>query len=315
MKKRVLGKTGIDVPPITIGGNVFGWTVDEATSHELLDDFFSQGLNFIDTGNTYSSWVAGNKGGESETIIGNWIKQRGNRSEVIIATKVGSEMNGKLGLSKAYILEAVNESLQRLHTDYIDLYQAHYPDPETPIEETLEAFTQLMKEGKVRAIGASNYSAEQLTEAMHVSNTTGLTSYATLQPLYNLYDRGTFEKELESICVEHNIAVINYYALASGFLTGKYRSEEDITKSKRGDGVKKYLTQRGLQILDALDEVAVYNETTPAVVALAWLLSKPAITAPIASATKTEQIADLVKATNISLDEATIELLDTVTAE
>lgn len=315
MQKRMLGKTGIEVPPITIGGNVFGWTIDEKTSHALLDNFFGNGLNFIDTANTYSSWVAGNKGGESETIIGNWMKERGNRSEVIIGTKVGSEMNGKKGLGKNYILETVNESLQRLQTDYIDLYQAHYPDPETPIEETLEAFDQLVKEGKVRAIGASNYTPQQLSEAMDVSKQTGLTPYSTFQPLYNLYDRATFEKELEPICVENNLAVINYYALASGFLTGKYRSEEDLGKSQRGGGIKNYLNQRGLQILDALDEVAAYNETKPAVIALAWLLAKPSVTAPIASATNAEQIADMIKATTIGLDHATIEMLDTVSAQ
>ena len=315
MTKRTLGKTGIEVPPITVGGNVFGWTVDEPASHALLDNFFAHGLNFIDTANTYSSWVAGNKGGESEIIIGNWIKQRGNRSEVIIATKVGSEMYGKKGLSKSYILESVNESLQRLQTDYIDLYQAHYPDPETAIEETLEAFDLLIKEGKIRAAGASNYTPEQLTEALLVSKQTGLSSYATLQPLYNLYDRATFEKALEPICLEHNIGVINYYALASGFLTGKYRSEEDLSKSKRGHGVKNYLNARGLQILDALDEVAAYNDTTPAVIAVAWLLAKPSVTAPIASATNPEQIADLIKAATISLDASTIEMLDTASAE
>ncbi|HZG24294.1 MAG TPA: aldo/keto reductase, partial [Chitinophagaceae bacterium] len=254
MQKRTLGKTSIEVPPLTIGGNVFGWTVDESTSYALLDNFKANGFNFIDTANTYSSWVAGNKGGESETIIGNWIKRKGNRSEVIIATKVGSELDGKKGLGKTYILESVNDSLQRLQTDYIDLYQAHYPDPETPIEETMEAFDQLIKEGKVRAAGASNYTPAQLREALQVSKETGLASYATLQPLYNLYDRAGFEQELQEICTGNKIAVINYYALASGFLTGKYRSREDLAGSKRGEGVKKYLDERGLQILTALDE-------------------------------------------------------------
>lgn len=315
MQQRALGKTGIQVPPITVGGNVFGWTVDKTASHTLLDEFAANGLNFIDTANTYSSWVPGNQGGESETIIGNWMKQRGNRSEVIIATKVGSEMHGKKGLGKAYILEAANESLRRLQTDYIDLYQAHYPDPQTPIQETLEAFDQLIREGKVRAIGASNYTAAQLNEALQVSERTGLASYATLQPLYNMYDRAAFEKELEPVCVANNIAVINYYALASGFLTGKYRSEADFGKSKRGAGMKRYLDARGLQILDALDEVAAYNNTTAAVIAMAWLLAKPSVTSPIASATRREQIADLVKATTISLDASTMEMLDTASAE
>lgn len=315
MQKRTLGKTGIEVPPLTIGGNVFGWTADEVTSHLLLDNFKSQGLNFIDTANTYSSWVPGNKGGESETIIGNWMKQRGNRSDLIIATKCGSEMNGKKGLGKSYIIECANESLIRLQTDYIDLYQAHYPDPSTPIAETLEGFDQLIKEGKVRAVGASNYTPAQLTEALQVSKQTGLVSYSTLQPLYNLYDRTAFEKELQPICVENNIPVISYYALASGFLTGKYRSVNDLDKSRRGDGIKKYLNARGLRILNALDEISQYLQVTPAVIALAWLLAKPAIIAPIVSATTTEQITDLVKATTLSLDQATIEMLDAASAE
>ena len=315
MQKRLLGTTGIEVPPLAIGGNVFGWTVDETASHALLDDFVAQGLNFIDTANTYSSWVPGNKGGESETIIGNWIKQKGNRQNLIIATKVGSEMNGKKGLGKNYIMDSVNESLQRLQTDYIDLYQAHFPDPETPIEETLEAFDQLIREGKIRAAGASNYSPEQLTEALQVSKQKGLVSYATFQPVYNLYERAPFEKELEQICTEHKIAVISYFALASGFLTGKYRSEKDLDKSKRGGGIKKYLNERGSRILDALDEVAARHDTKPAVIALAWLLAKPFITAPIASATNTGQIADMVKATTILLDEATVSMLDAASTE
>ncbi len=315
MQKRTLGKTGIEVPPLTIGGNVFGWTVDEATSQLLLDNFKSQGLNFIDTANTYSSWVPGNKGGESETIIGNWMKQRGNRSELIIATKCGSEMNGKKGLGKSYIIECAEESLKRLQTDYIDLYQAHYPDAETPIAETLEGFDQLIKEGKVKAVGASNYTPAQLTEALQVSKQTELAAYATLQPLYNLYDRAAFETALQQICAENNIAVINYYALASGFLTGKYRSEADLDKSKRGSGIKKYLNARGSKILDALDEVSQNFQVTPAVIALAWLLAKPVITAPIVSATTTEQITDLVKATTLSLDPATIGMLDAASAE
>lgn len=315
MQKRTLGKTGIEVPPLTIGGNVFGWTADEATSYRLLDNFKAQGLNFIDTANTYSSWVPGNKGGESEIIIGNWMKQRGNRSDLIIATKCGSEMNGKKGLGKSSIIECANESLKRLQTDYIDLYQAHYPDPATPIAETLEGFDQLIKEGKARAVGASNYTPAQLTEALQVSKQTGLASYATLQPLYNLYNRAAFEKELQQICSENNVAVISYYALASGFLTGKYRSAKDLDKSRRGDGIKQYLNARGLRILDALDEVSENFQVTPAVIALAWLLAKPDITAPIVSATTTEQITDLVKATTLSLDQATIGMLDAASAE
>ncbi len=315
MEKRILGTTGIKVSPIAIGSNVFGWTVDESQSQRLLDDFVERGLTFIDTADVYSAWVPGNKGGESETIIGNWLKSRGNRSELVIATKVGSEVDGKKGLSRTHIFEAVEASLRRLQTDYIDLYQAHYPDPSTPIEETLEAFEQLIKEGKIRAIGASNYSPAQLTEALEASKRTGLTSYATFQPEYNLYDRAGFEKDFEQICLDNDLAVINYYALASGFLTGKYRSEADFGKSQRGGGMKKYVNDRGLRILDALDEVAHYYDTKPAVVALAWLLAKPVITAPIASATKSEQIEDMARATELELTSENIEFLDAASME
>ncbi|MBE7172603.1 MAG: aldo/keto reductase [Williamsia sp.] len=315
MEKRGLGKTGIEVPPLTVGGNVFGWTLDEPASLGVLDHFTAQGLNFIDTANTYSSWVPGNKGGESETIIGNWIKKRGNRNSVIIATKLGSELNGKKGLRKEYVIESAHESLKRLQTDYIDLYQAHYPDPGTPIGETLEAFEQLQTEGKIRAYGASNYTPAQLQEALQASHDSGIGGYATLQPLYNLYDRAAFEKELEPICREHGIAVINYYALASGFLSGKYRSAEDLSKSKRGQGISKYLNERGLRILQALDKAAEEHSTTPASVALAWLLAKPTVTAPIVSATSPEQIDALVQATTLKLDQSAVDALDKASAE
>jgi len=316
MKRRNLGKTGLEVSPLTLGGNVFGWTIDEQKSFEILDAWLAAGFNFIDTADIYSAWVAGNKGGESETIIGNWIKKRGNRDKIIIATKLGSEMEpGKKGLSKKYISEAAEASLQRLQTDYIDLYQSHWPDNDTSHEESLEGYSQLIKEGKVRAIGTSNFSAQQLTEALESSKKNNLPSYQTLQPLYNLYDRGVFENELEKICLDNNIGVINYYALASGFLTGKYRTESDLSKSARGGGVKKYLTERGMQILNALDEVAAKHNSTPASVSIAWLLTRPAVTAPIASATSIEQLNSLSEAVELQLDKEAIELLNTASAE
>ena len=315
MNKRQLGKSGLKVSPLAFGGNVFGWTVDEATSFKLLDAFASAGFDFIDTADVYSRWAPGNKGGESETILGKWMKQRGNRDKMIIATKVGMEMGpGKKGLSKSYIMSAVEDSLRRLQTDYIDLYQSHEDDEQTPLEETLEAFAQLVEQGKVRAIGASNYSAARLAEALKVSEQQKFPRYESLQPLYNLYDRADFEKELEPICVEKGVGVISYYSLASGFLTGKYRAEEDLSKSVRGRGVKKYLNERGFRILQALDEVAKQHDSTQARVALAWLIARPGITAPIVSATSLEQLDDLVEATKLELDQSSIELLNQASA-
>lgn len=316
MQKRTLGNTGLTVSPLTLGGNVFGWTIDEQKSFEILNAWLAAGFNFIDTADSYSSWVPGNKGGESEVIIGNWMKKRGNRDQVILATKLGSEMGpGKKGLSKKYISEAAEASLRRLQTDYIDLYQSHWPDPETPYEETFEGYAELLKEGKVRAIGASNFSAKQLTDSLEAAEKNNLPSYQTLQPLYNLYDRAVFENELEKICLDNNIGVINYYALASGFLTGKYRTENDFSKSARGGGVKKYLTERGLRILKALDEVAARYNSTPASVSIAWLLTRPAITAPIASATSIEQLNSLSKAVELQLDKDAVKLLTEASAE
>ena len=316
MQKRNLGKTGLQVSPLALGGNVFGWTIDEQKSFEILNAWTASGFNFIDTGDSYSSWVPGNKGGESETIIGKWIKKQDNRNEVIIATKLGSEMGpGKKGLAKKYIIEAAEASLRRLQTDYIDLYQSHWPDPSTPHEESLEAFESLLKEGKVLAIGASNFSAQQLTDSLEAGRKNNLPSYQTFQPLYNLYDRAVFENELEKICLDNNIGVINYYALASGFLTGKYRSESDLSKSARGGGVKKYLTDRGSRILRALDEVSARYNSTPASVSVAWLLTRPAVSAPIASATSIEQLNRLSEAVKLQLDKDAVELLDTASAE
>jgi aryl-alcohol dehydrogenase-like predicted oxidoreductase len=313
--KRKLGNSGLEIAPIMFGGNVFGWTVDEKTSFRLLDAFVAAGFNAVDTADVYSKWVPGNAGGESETVIGKWLKGGANRQKVIIATKVGSEMGpGKKGLSKTYILAAAEDSLRRLQTDYIDLYQSHVDDPETPIDETLEAYAQLMQQGKVRAIGASNFKAKRLEEALQISKKKGLPRYESLQPLYNLYDRAEFETELAPVCLRENIGVIPYFSLASGFLTGKYRSEADLAKSARGSVVKKYLNERGFRILDALDRVAKTHGATPAQVALAWLLAQPSVTAPIASATNLDQLHELLRAADLRLDPASLERLTQASA-
>ena len=315
MIKKQLGKTDLNVSPLTLGGNVFGWTIDEKKSFEILDGFAGAGFNFIDTADVYSRWVPGNKGGESETIIGNWIKERGNRDKVIIATKVGADMGqGKTDLSKDYILKAVDNSLRRLQTDYIDLYQTHWDDATTPVEETLEAYSELVKAGKVKWIGASNLSPARLTESLEASKKFGYPSYQTFQPEYNLYAREGFEKEMEKLCLANNLSVINYYSLASGFLTGKYRSEADLGKSPRGGGLKDYLSERGFAILKALDEVSARYNTTPASVSIAWLIARESVTAPIASATSLEQLAALTKAAELTLDNEAISLLNAASA-
>jgi aryl-alcohol dehydrogenase-like predicted oxidoreductase len=311
MKKRKLGNSGIEAAPLALGGNVFGWTADEPTAYNILDAFVAAGFNLIDTADTYSRWVPGNKGGESETIIGKWLKWSGNRTKVIIATKVGSEMGpNRKGLTKPYILRAAEESLRRLQTDTIDLYQSHKDDPDTPLDETLEAYSQLIKQGKVRAIGASNYGAKRLSEAIQISAQKGYTGYQSLQPRYNLYDRAEYERSLEPICVENGMGVITYSSLASGFLTGKYRSEKDRSKSIRGQGILIYLNDRGFRILEALDKVAEQYKSTPAGVSLAWLIARPGITAPIASATSVEQLHELIVGTKLRLDQASIDLLN-----
>lgn len=312
LEKRRLGHSGLEVAPLAFGGNVFGWTVDEQTSFRLLDAFVAEGFDLIDTADVYSRWVPGNKGGESETIIGRWLKQSGNRGRVVIATKVGMEMGPeRKGLSAEHIVRSAEESLRRLQTDYIDLYQSHTDDPDTPQEETLAAYARLVEQGKVRAVGASNFSAERLSAALQLSAERGLPRYESLQPLYNLYDRAAFEESLEPLCLEQHVGVIGYYSLASGFLTGKYRSDEDLSQSPRGQGVKKkYLNERGLRILDALDEVAARHDSTPAQVALAWLIARPSVTAPIASATSLEQLNDLAASVKLKLDDSSVELLD-----
>ncbi len=315
MTKRKLGSSGIEAAPLALGGNVFGWTVDEPTAFTLLDAFVDSGLNLIDTADTYSRWVTGNKGGESEIIIGKWLKKSGKRNKVVIATKVGSEMGpAKKGLSGAYILRAAEDSLKRLQTDVIDLYQSHKDDPATPLEETLEAYARLIQEGKVRAIGASNYGAERLSEALDVSRRQKLPAYQSLQPRYNLYDREEFEQTLEPLCLEKKLGVITYYSLASGFLTGKYRYENDLSKSIRGQGARIYFTDRGFRILDALDEVARRHRAAPASVALAWLMARPAVTAPIASATSLSQLKELVAATRLDLGQESLDLLTKASA-
>ena len=315
MIKRKLGNSEFEVAPLAFGGNVFGWTVDEATAFQLLDRFVAAGFSLVDTADLYSRWVPGNTGGESETIIGNWFKQSGKRDAVVLATKVGMDMGGdKKGLSRKYILRAVEDSLKRLQTDYIDLYQSHTDDPETPLEDTLEAYATLIKQGKVRAIGASNYMEPRLTEALVVSEVNGFPRYETLQPEYNLFDREEYESGLEALCLEKGIGVISYYSLASGFLSGKYRSEDDLSKSARGQGVKKYLNARGFRILDALDKVAAAHNATPTSVALAWLIARPGVTAPIASATSLAQLDELVRAATLVLESDSMSLLDVASA-
>jgi aryl-alcohol dehydrogenase-like predicted oxidoreductase len=315
MEKRQLGHSGLDVFPLALGGNVFGWTADEPTSFKILDAFINAGFNLIDTADVYSRWIPGHQGGESETIIGNWMKQRGNRKKVLIATKVSSEMGPNMkGLSKPYILQAVEASLKRLQTDYIDLYQSHRDDPDTPIEETLEAYSVLIKQGKIRAIGASNFSAERLAQSIDTSKQNKYPQYQSLQPQYNLYDRADFETNLEPLCQKDGLGVICYFSLARGFLSGKYRSETDLSKSPRGQGIKQYLNDRGFLILKALDAVAKQYQSTPASVALAWLISRPSITAPISSATSIEQLNDLIGATKLELDQVAIEQLNQASA-
>jgi aryl-alcohol dehydrogenase-like predicted oxidoreductase len=317
MQFRSLGRSGLKVAPFAFGGNVFGWTADEKTSFELLDRFVERGFNLVDTADVYSRWVPGHGGGESEAIIGRWLKKgAGRRDKIVLATKVGIEMGpDQKGLSAGRIKEAVDASLARLQTERIDLYQAHRDDESVPLEETLEAFDQLIKAGKVRAIGASNYTAPRLAEALKVSAAHGLARFETLQPEYNMVERKGFEDQLAPLCRQQEIGVINYYSLASGFLSGKYRSEADLSKSTRGGKVKAYLNPRGEAILSALDAAASEYQATPAAIALAWLIAQPVITAPIASATSVEQLDQLLKAPEIELDGATIMALNQASAE
>jgi aryl-alcohol dehydrogenase-like predicted oxidoreductase len=314
MQKRNLGRSGLQIAPLMFGGNVLGWTADEATSFGLLDRFVAAGFDAIDTADVYSRWVPGHEGGESETVIGNWLKARGGRGKVVIATKVGLDKREGGGLARGHILAKVEESLRRLQTDYIDLYQSHSDDPVTPLEETLATYETLVKQGKVRAIGASNYTAPRLAQALKVSAGKGLPRYQTLQPHYNLYERKGYEQALEPLALREGIGVIPYYSLASGFLTGKYRPGGDFTRSPRGQGVKVMLNERGLRILAALDAVAARTGATQASVALAWLMARPGLTAPIASATTPAQLDELIAATRLSLDKEAIAQLDAASA-
>ena len=312
MQKRSLGKSGIEIAPIALGGNVFGWTTTEEMSFRLLDQFVDAGFNLIDTADMYSNWVPGHVGGESETVIGRWLKKSGKRNQVVIATKVGMEFSeAQKGLKAKYIQQAVEDSLKRLQVDVIDLYQTHEDDLETPVEETLMALDSLVKAGKVRAIGASQYTPERLRESLETSRKLGIASYTCLQPLYNLYDRENFEQKLAPICKEYSLGVISYYALAAGFLTGKYRSEKDLGKSMRGTmRIPRYMNERGLKILAALDQVAESMNTTPASIAVAWVISNPTITAPIASATNPDQLVAILRASDIVLDTKALSLLN-----
>ena len=315
MQKRKLGNSGLEIAPLMFGGNVFGWTADETTSFDLLDAFVDRGFDAIDTANVYSVWIAGHHGGESETILGKWFARSGKRDKITLATKVGFKMgDGGQGLRKGYILKSVEESLGRLGTDRIDLYQSHTDDQETPLEETLEAYAELIRAGKVRAVGASNYKGPRLTEALELAKSRDLPSYTTLQPEYNLYDRESFEKDLQPVAQQFGLGVIPYFSLASGFLTGKYQSLTDTKGAKRGSRVEKYLNERGLRILKALKQVSEETGAEQATVALAWLLAQATVTAPIASATSTTQLEALFKSVELQLTPEQLKALDSASA-
>ncbi|MND12326.1 General stress protein 69 [compost metagenome] len=317
MMTRPLGKTGFSIAPLVFGGNVFGWTCDEKTSFAILDAFVDHGFDAIDTADVYSRWADGNQGGESETIIGRWLQARpGMRERVKIFSKVGSDMgpDGQKGLSKAWIQKAVDHSLRRLNSDYIDLYFAHWPDPQTPLAETLEAFHALQQAGKIRATGASNLDAQQLSAALEVARKGGLPAWQVLQPEYNLYHRSAFEGALCDLCISREIGVVTYYSLASGFLTGKYRQQADLAQSQRGGGIAKYLNPRGMRILDTLEEVAGQHNAKPAEVALAWLMSREGVTAPIASATSVAQVESFARAAGLTLNAAQLARLEIASA-
>lgn len=315
MQQRPLGQTGLEISPIVFGGNVFGWTIDEQQSFKVLDAFYEQGFNSIDTADFYSIWAPSNQGGESETIIGKWLKQHPERREqLVLFTKVGLDMGipGHQGLSKRWITQAVEDSLKRLNTDYIDLYFAHWPDDNTPHEESLATFDQLRQQGKIRAYGCSNFSAQQIQDSIKAANHIGVQPYQVLQPEYNLYDRADFEHNYLSLCQQHQLGVVSYYSLASGFLSGKYKTLQDIEGSSRADGLKKYFDTRGLKILDALRQLADQHQAQPADIALAWILAQPSISAPIASATSVQQIERFAKAVDLTLTVTDLKLLNEI---
>lgn len=310
--KRRIGRSDISISPLVLGGNVFGWTADRDRSFEILDRFVEAGFETIDTADVYSGWVPGNSGGESEAILGEWMRSRGNRDRIILITKMGGEIDGHKGLSAANVQRAAEASLKRLQTDYIDVYFSHFPDPETPHEETLAAYQKLIEAGKVRIVGASNFDGDQLRQALDASAANNLPRYEIIQPRYNLYDRDGFEGPLRDIAIAEELGVITYSSLASGFLSGKYRSEADLSQSQRGGGIKRYLNERGMRILDALDQVAARHNAEPADVALAWVIVSEGVTAPISSATSVEQLDTLVRAPTLAsaLSKEDIELLN-----
>ncbi|MFH6959425.1 aldo/keto reductase [Flavobacterium aquidurense] len=312
IQNKTLGNSAIEIAPLVFGTNVFGWTTDQKMTSSLLDQFTDAGFNTLDTADVYSKWVQGHEGGESELAIGKWLKESGKRDKIILATKVGAEFSEtKKGLSKKYIIQAAEDSLKRLQTDYIDLYQSHYDDLSTPIQETLEAYDSLIKAGKVRIIGASNFTPERLQESLEVSKANNLPAYQTFQPEYNLYDRHDFEDNIKPVTVKNNLSVISYFSLASGFLTGKYRDKKDLKDSKRSAFVEKYLDEKGFKILKALDTVASKHHSVPGTIALAWVMHQPEIAAPIVSATNPAQLTELINATTIHLDHEDLALLNT----
>src|SRR5690606_3213213 len=310
MTTRELGNTGIHIAPLVFGGNVFGWTADKQRSFELLDRFVDAGFNAIDTADMYSTWVPGNQGGESETIIGQWLASRGNRDRIVLFTKVGMEMPDGQGLSASWIEQSIENSLRRLQTDYVDVYFSHIHDNDVPVEETLQAYDKLIRAGKVRTVGASNHTAEQLDAALKVADSNSLPRYRVLQPEYNLHDRASYDGPLRDLATQQGMGVVTYFSLASGFLSGKYRSDADLGKSARGGAIERYLTPRGMQILDALDEVAETHNATPAEVALAWLMARPGVTAPIASATRIQQLDSLIRSSQLALTDRDLSRLD-----
>ncbi len=312
MQRRKLGRSELEVTPLFLGGNVFGWTIDDAASFAVLDAYLDAGGNSIDTADVYSTWVPGHSGGESEAVIGRWMKARGNRHRVIIATKVGSQMgSGKQGLSRQHILESIEDSLKRLQTDYIDLYQSHRDDADTPLEETLQTFDELVRQGKVRAIGASNYTAPRLAEALRISEQHKYVRYASVQPFYNLVERQSYEELLEPLIKAQEIGVIPYSSLASGFLSGKYQPGQALPQTARAQGVqRRYMNERGFRVLKVVERLAQAEQATPSQVALAWLIARPGITAPIASATSVEQVRELINAVELKLSTAEIEMLN-----